>query len=95
MTASRFIELIALILIPIALLRELWWSRLLFDRPWGGASKPLETEPLDLGGLNALTSGVPAMVLTVVGGGLCSSAWPHNVLGAGRGFWPPRPWVRL
>ena len=44
MTASRFIELIAFILVPIALVRELWWSGLLFGRPWGRA-RPPEAEP--------------------------------------------------
>lgn len=65
MTANRFVELIAFILIPIALIREVWWSRILFGKPWD-RSRPHEIEALDLGGLSALQSGIPAMVLTLV-----------------------------
>ena len=65
MTANRFVELIAFILIPIALIREVWWSRVLFGKPWE-RGRPEGLEALDLGGLSALQSGIPAMVLTLV-----------------------------
>ena len=65
MTANRFIELIAFILIPIAVIRQVWWSRQLFGKPWE-VGRPDGLQALDLGGLGALQSGIPAMALTLV-----------------------------
>ena len=66
MTAARFIELIAFVLIPLALV-ELWWSDLLFANPWEG-TKPFDATPFYDGPLSILLSGVPAMVISVLGG---------------------------
>ena len=44
MTLSRLLAVFFFALIPLAALRALWWSDVLFGKPWD-AAKPLDQEP--------------------------------------------------
>ena len=64
MTAARFVEFLAFILVPIAAIRALWWSDLLFAKPWA-RSRPEGMAALDLGPFEALTAPLPALAFTL------------------------------
>jgi len=83
MTAGRFLFVLFFGVLPLAALRELWWSPILFAEPWAHAGGGVA----DFGPLTALLSGWFAAGLTLMLGllallllDLVEGAWPYGGL---------------